>query len=224
MKMSRSNPTHIAYSFLGSPHEKSRLITHDALCSRCSNQLRKTQAVSLSDVASNKFTDWDRLLDTGKNALLCLSCAWAYTDLNNRLARLVITHDSVLPLSSAEGSSILFNTQQIQEISIVIPVSGKKHVLPYAEWGNLVHDHGFLPWSGALLNQVAATHYLRSVGVSENAIKDKEMVFLKEANPLRMLIAWETIAEVDPMLHGLMLTMARLLPSEELLNRFEENI
>lgn len=221
--MGNLSPVDVAYQSLGKKHPAMHALDTPTRCVRCSQE-GISQAVPLDKVASNKFTDWDKLASTSKNAHLCSSCAWAYAELSNRLTRLVITPEKVHFLESNEASAYLFNPEKWKGISVVIPVSGKKHVLPYARWGVLSHDNGELPLTGTLLNQVASMWYLRSVGTSENAIKTREMVLLSTADPLMLLAAWQTIEDLDDTLVPMVLTMARLIDERSLWSRFEENV
>lgn len=221
--MRTPNPASVAYHGFGKKHPGLVELDSPARCVRCLQE-DIIHAVPLDKVASNKFTDWDKLLSTSKSAHLCASCAWAYADLSNRLTRMVITPDHAYLLETLEASNYLFDPKNWNGISVVIPVSGKKHVLPYARWGVISHDSGELPLTDALLNMVSAVWYLRSMGTSENAIKSREMVLLSGADPIRLLTAWRTIEDLDETLIPMTLTMARLINEQSLQARFEEKV
>lgn len=216
-KMLPSEPVHIAYQAKGKRHNKAVPAPNDALCARCGHNLQRYDYyVPVASVASNKFTEWDRL-----NGLdLCAACAWAYSELDNRLSRVVITPEGNLcSLESSQGSEAVLAARS--DVCIVVPVSGKKHVLPYSSWGGICYDQGVISNSLGFASVVAATHYLRSVGVAEGAIVSKAYFLPSGSNLSAVLRAWETITSVDPGLLPLSLTMARLMDSR-LLHAFFE--
>lgn len=211
-------PSFYAWQESGSPVHKFAEDANQQSCGLCYRQMDKK--ISVTKFASEKFTDWDKM----QHLSLCLSCTWAYTELDNRLKRILITPSEILSLEDKSATTQVLHQSSSESFSIVVPVSGKKHVLPYAKWGTLTSDHGAVEWNQHMATIVSAIAFLRSLKVSEKNILQHLPYIPEQGNIVLALTAWELLANVDSIQYPLLLVLARTLNKEELLTFFRHKV
>ena len=82
------------------------------------------------------------------------------------------------------------------EIAVTLPLAGKKHLLPQAEWGTVSSDSGGLPWTEEAAALTILVASLREAGV-------KETEFIEPVPPYRIVAATltDTNATLSLMTH-----------------------
>lgn len=106
-------------------------------------------------------------------------------------------------------------------VSIVVPVTGKKHVLPYAKWGTLSYDDGTLQWNEELAKTVSSINYLKKAGLSETSLKSQHHYYPPTAEPALFFYAWGFFERMNPSLLDLMLVLSRVLDDKVMTESFE---
>lgn len=107
------------------------------MCCRCG---RRDQVLPTRAVVSAKFTGFDQFHD-GEG--LCACCAWSFS----AAARPMVL--SITPMAATMlDTPSLFQCLQhpAGQAALVVPIGGRKHVLPYAQWGTIRVDDINLSW------------------------------------------------------------------------------
>lgn len=184
---SKSSLSAVAYQSAGRPPlNKPVSFDIERLCGSC----RTVQTVAPAKrILTSQFGSWgDIVTDPSGGRWLCLPCAWAYRDITMRRKSSVIdadgmTHPSVRELREGVlAGPIPVNT------AVVVPISGKKVLLPRARRGALTFDGGVGPWThrDRTLLDVAVSLRARDIG-------EKEL--LSPSPPIRVLL------NTDPATH-----------------------
>ena len=161
------------------------------LCCRCG----QTVPVQLiGSVVSAKFTGFD-LLGAGDG--LCQGCAWAFSTPARRLVLSITATAATLLDTPSLFDSLL---RPSGSSAIVVPLSGRKHVLPYAQWGTVRVDDINLTWQPSDVHRLRIVADLRLLGAPATSLP-------AAAPPARWLTsrhpsAWEAIdrqwRQLDP--------------------------
>ena len=135
----------------------------ETVCCRCG---QRRPVTPLSRVVSAKFTGFDRLtIGDG----LCVPCAWSFSSPVRRLT-LAITETAAVVLDSAALYDCLLHPAQ--RAAVVVPISGRKHVLPYAQWGTIRVDDINLQWRPTDVHRLQITADLRRRGAPAPALAE----------------------------------------------------
>lgn len=156
------DPVAVAYRHL-QPTAPGALPCSTSCCCRCGAHLEVTP---LHRIVSAKFTGFDAL---GPGDGLCQSCAWSFSTPARRLC-LLITATTATVLDSPSLYDQLLHP--LASAAIVVPISGRKHVLPYAQWGTIRVDDINLTWRTRDTHRLHITAELRSRGVPATTLND----------------------------------------------------
>ena len=140
------------------------------LCRR--RQESVPRAALVPDVVSDLYSDWDRWDATGG---ACEWCIWAHRHRPLR-SRAHLVHPDAMTAVALVPSQIaaLLTGEWPPAGLLVIPISRKKHVAPFAAPGMVCVDDANLPWTfrdAALVPVVAG---LRSLGAGEGWLSEHE--------------------------------------------------
>lgn len=156
-----------AWQAAGRPRIMAATVAGVRECARCD---RPDRLVSTGKVVSSSFcgfSTWSSPNGPG----LCACCTWLFRDAGARTQiQHVLTDPSRLrPLTRTQLRHVLSRPIGALE-SLVVPQSGRKHLLPEATWGLVTLDDAQIPWSqaDADLLQIVAT--LRRRGAGEQAL------------------------------------------------------
>lgn len=133
------------------------------VCRRCGTHSTVTRITS---VVSAKFTGFDSL---GSGDGFCQACAWAYSAGTRRLT-LAITATTATVLDSPTLFDHLLRLTQAT--ALVVPLSGRKHVLPHAQWGTVRVDDINLVWRTSDIERLRVVGDLRGRGVPTSSLED----------------------------------------------------
>lgn len=134
-----------------------------SLCSHCGNHV--TALRPLAEVVSNKFTGWDHYGTTPQHVLVCCRCEWAFAGDRVRTHAWVITAPGRRPGAAlaahrdAAGFIASLTSPLPDDACMVLPTLGRRHAMPYAQWGCVSLDGRPLPWGHAAAQ--AARHVRR---------------------------------------------------------------
>lgn len=146
-------------------------------CGRC--QLIKPLE-AYKNIISNNFTGWGNINPSSYG--LCDSCAWGYRDPRLRTNAIIVHVEGSAFLATPDQLKILLSMSLSPDVCISIPYSGKKHLLPSAEWGMVVSDDGCLAWRSTEAHLINIISRLRPFGVYESE-------FMEPAPPYRAVAA-----------------------------------
>lgn len=164
-------------------------ITHTGTCARCRVI---TDLTPLRATLSENFTGWGSVDPAGEG--LCESCAWGFREAVLRTRPVVVHRDwGALWASRLEVTQCL-SFALTDEVAVSLPVDGRKHLLPHAEWACVVSDDGPLVWGQAQASLVTLVAELRQAGIRENE-------FVEPVPPFRVvsLVMSDTAATLDLM-------------------------
>lgn len=134
-----NHPTQVAFAAFGSPLLDAADMV--GICCLCGDtaELRQARAV-----VSARFTDYDLW---GRGGGLCPTCTWAYRH-GSRQQPTLITITTAAMTTTSEIASLL-QTGALTQAAVALPISGRKHVLPYAAWRTVRIDGLNLVWTDA---------------------------------------------------------------------------
>lgn len=183
-----ADPVVVAYRCLATAGtDTSGEPTREGMCGRC----RLVGPVhAYRDVVSENFTGWDPLDPTADG--LCPPCAWAFTDPRLRTTALLIHANGSALFASREQVTAALRFSFGPDVTVTVPQAGKKHLLPYAEWGTVTSDDGPLTWRTTEAGLVDALLDLRALGV-------RDADFTDLVPPYRVVA--ELAADPDALMH-----------------------
>lgn len=149
------DPVAVAYRQHGTTTPDKSLT--DGLCCRCGMSRR---LVPTRSVVSAKFTGFDEF-QTGQG--LCISCAWAFSTAARRLTLNITPKGSTLLDTPSLYDRLL---RPSHSAALVVPLSGRKHVLPYARWGTVRVDDINIVWRASDVGRLKLVAELRERGAS----------------------------------------------------------
>ena len=147
------DPVEVAYRH-HAPTEPAAVSTV-GVCCRCGQTV---PVRSIGSVVSAKFTGFD-LLGAGDG--LCQGCAWAFSTPARRLVLSITATAATLLDTPSLFDSLL---RPSGSSAIVVPLSGRKHVLPYAQWGTVRVDDINLTWQPSDVHRLRIVADLRLLG------------------------------------------------------------
>lgn len=153
------DPVEVAYRH-HAPTEPAAVSTF-GVCCRCGQTV---PVQSMSSVVSAKFTGFD-LLGAGDG--LCQGCAWAFSTPARRLVLSITATTATLLDTPSLFDSLL---RPSGSSAIVVPLSGRKHVLPYAQWGTVRVDDINLTWQPSDVQRLRIVAELRLMGAPATSL------------------------------------------------------
>lgn len=138
-------------------------------CARCGSPSGR---ISVADVVSRVFTGTDSWIHPAGRSL-CGVCAWAYSAPRVREAIRCVSRApaAVRELTLAQAYAQLSGGGLEASLALVIPIRpGRRHLLPQAQWGRIVTDHGCFTWSSTDADRLLAVHRLHGAGIPAAAL------------------------------------------------------
>lgn len=135
---------------------------------RCARCLITAALTPVGLVVSNKFTgiaDWADPRGLG----LCPACTWGYrtTALRRQMLLVDRIRTELTQLEPAQLYVLLRAPEPLgAHLAVSLPLVGRKHVLPAAQWGRICVDGTTIPWSAQDAGRLARVAALRSAGVA----------------------------------------------------------
>lgn len=148
----------VAWMAAGSPVVITPTATGE--CGRCRAW---DDLVPAGKVVTRRYTGVDSW--TGTSRSLCPACVWSYRERDLiRRGRLVDRRDTSMRELSGEALREVLAVPVGPDVAVVVPATGRKHVLQLARWGRVGLDEASLTWGpldGALLEVLER---MRSLG------------------------------------------------------------
>ena len=161
------SPVLVAYGRIGGDWRP----TGDPVEGACGACGRRAEVWEALGVVSRRFSSWD-LIRTDAAAgrrLVCAPCAWALVspgDLRRRRLHLT-AGGGVGQWEWSQAADRLRAGPLRTSECLVVPVGGRKSVLPFAAWGCVVSDAGELRWGPAQARAARAGGFIRQMGAGE---------------------------------------------------------
>ncbi|MCZ4581522.1 hypothetical protein O4158_21020 [Gordonia amicalis] len=151
-------------------------------------------------MVSRKFTDAESWVYGGD--WLCAACGWTYA--TAELRRTVYLVDQYCParivVERAELGERLAAGPLPDDRIAVVPVRGRRHILPTARWGHVCTDDTMIRWDDAAVALLTDLRWLRTlpgvraVMLAEPVPPTSVVRALPAAQWLRLLAAWDALA------------------------------
>lgn len=135
-------------------------------CARCGTV---GDSIPISSIVSPNFTDWE-LFQSGRS-VLCLECAWAFKMPQFRTSSILLDKaaNTACLLSPVQVKEKLLRPLGLEE-ALTVPISGRKHLLVKAKWGEVATDDGGVVWSEGAAVMLSEVTKLREGGVTTKAL------------------------------------------------------
>lgn len=141
--------TEAAYQSEGKPPLTKKAIFQDG--KRCGNCLQNKSAARAAEVLTASFGSWEDIrISSDGNRWLCHACAWAYRAVDYRHSITLVENGPVPKATSPTWASWVkaLRGPIPGHQCLIVPVGGKRVVLPRAQWGQVATDSGCFRWSG----------------------------------------------------------------------------
>lgn len=169
---------------------------------RCARCLTTAALTPVAAVVSNKFTgitDWSDPRGSG----LCPACTWAYRTTTLRRQMLLVdrTHSQLTELEPAQLYALLSTPEPLgAHLAASLPLAGRKHVLPAAQWGRICVDGTTIPWSAQDAGRLVRVAALRSAGVAAARLAEDAPPWsaVRSAAPTDRLLIMEHWQALEP--------------------------
>ncbi|WP_262338972.1 hypothetical protein [Gordonia sp. CNJ-863] len=130
-------------------------------CAACGTD--ELAMLAATQVVSRKFTDLESWVYGGD--WLCAACAWTYA--TAELRRTVYVVDQQPPARTvferpALGRLLAAGPLPADRM-VVVPVRGRRHILPTARWGHVCTDDTQVRWDDAAVDLLLALRWLRTL-------------------------------------------------------------
>lgn len=144
--------------------------THGAgLCARCG---KEGASVPVRRVVSRNFTGWDGW-DSPTGSGLCAACAWAYRTPELRLQTLEVRRGPAkLRRLDPSGLALVLSEPIAATLAVTLPLRGRKHLLPAAQWGRICVDDVCIPWGSGDVERLAIMQGLRRLGFGPRMLSE----------------------------------------------------
>jgi len=164
--LSSSDPVRVAWRYLAVPEFSSDSgldESNSGVCARCEVI---TVLMPIQEVVSSNFTGWEGLAPEAQG--LCESCSWSFRESRLRINAVLVHSELGAVWASRDQVTACLQVPLTEEVALSVPILGKKHLLPYSEWGTVVGDDGALPWREPEAKLTCVVVALRSFGVRES--------------------------------------------------------
>ncbi len=156
--------------------------------------------VAALSVVSRKFTDAESWVYGGD--WLCAACGWAYSTAELRRSVYVVEQHrpARTVVERAELGELLAAGPLPVDRMAVVPVRGRRHILPTARWGHVCTDDTAIRWDDAAVALLTALRWLRTLpGVRAAMLTDPAPpMTLIRALPAdqwpQLLTAWDALS------------------------------
>lgn len=172
-------------------------------CSHCG---LLTEVVPVKRVASKFFTNWDSY-SNNDIPLWCNVCVWSFTEATNRSEALLITDKSVISCYQVQSLQELMNDPFDEYKAFSVALKKAKHVLPYAQWGNVTIEDVSFAWTSRETKWLNSFHYLVNAGFSLNDIKKYDspsplvIAKMERGNVADVYSQWSEITKLKKLPH-----------------------
>jgi hypothetical protein len=131
-------------------------------CARCGGD---TVVADVRSVVSRNFTGWNGWLTPSANGL-CAACAWGYQTAELRRRPFLVTREpaGLRFLQTHDLGGLLKAGALHPGSAVIVPLRGRKHLLPSAAWGSICVDDASLPWTVSDSTLLPVLQELRDVG------------------------------------------------------------
>lgn len=185
---------------------------------RCGNCLSERPCAQAARVLSVNFGSWDDIvINADGSRWLCLPCSYAYrsADYRRQITLVCRTTMSAHRPTHVEVQALLAHAIPV-DIALVVPVGGKRVVLPRARWGQIACDSHVHTWTRRNSHLLQVGAQLLALGVPKGLLGKSSPPFdLLRDSPdgERLLALWREFAPArnDKILQPLYL---RLLGTE----------
>lgn len=145
----------------------------------CGNCLSRKDVGKAHKILTSQFGSWDDVTqDPEGGRWLCLACASTYRAQDLRRRTSVIHQDGTLERPDLGGLRDVLSRPIPADVSVIIPLSGKKIIAPRAKWGQVVTDTCGLTWSARHKRLMGYGVALREMGFSEAALREESPPFV----------------------------------------------
>lgn len=138
-------------------------------CARCASPRAAT--IPVGEVVSSTFTGFDAWRDP-RGARLCAACAWAYRTPQLRTHPHQVTSAPACTQLSATQVCLRLTAGPLPaDTALSVPLHpGRKHLVPYLQWGTVRVDDANLVWTAADARRLEAMCELRRRGFGARAL------------------------------------------------------
>lgn len=156
------DPVHIA--FRHHHHDASTDVGGElGVCCRCGTH---DAVVPLNVVVSAKFTGFDAL---HRGDGLCGPCRWAFAKQHFTTVWKITRHSAVALQPTQLHEELL---RPMRADALVVPLGGRKHLLPHAQWGTVHTDDLNLHWRAPDAQRLSHLTWLRRHRCPTSSIPD----------------------------------------------------
>lgn len=169
--------TEAVYQYAGEPPlDKPVSFTLGCRCGACRQHLPTAPA---SRILTSQFGSWEGIAvdPTDGTRRLCAPCAHAYRGVGYRHHPAIVT-PSTLTVPSQDQLSRVLAAPIASDTAVIVPLSGKKLLLPQGRWGYLTTDTGTLAWTSRHRSQLDAALQLRALGAPESSLREPSPPFV----------------------------------------------
>lgn len=135
-------------------------------CARCA---RRAPLVPASKAVSRRFTGASEWVD-GRGNGLCAGCAWSYREPALRRLPHHITPTAIQAVPAGYLLKLLQQPLPLDQ-ALTVPLGGRKHLLPAAQWGRVTLDDAQIPWSSSDAARLGTVLRLRTAGATEHDLR-----------------------------------------------------
>ena len=140
------------------------------LCGSCR---RITDTAPAGKVLTSQFGSWDDVVqDPEGGRWLCLPCASVYRDPTYRRRTHVVKMDGTVKHLETTTLREYLRAPIPPDVSLIVPLSGKRIIAPRAKWGSLTTDTGTVHWMAAHKRAMEAGIALREWGFPESSLRE----------------------------------------------------
>lgn len=158
-----------AYQLAGSPGiTKPVIFDAEHFCGNC-HETKSTAPAK--KILTSQFGSWEDIaMDPRGGRWLCLPCAWAYRDLKLRRISTLIEDGAMTHPTPTELRTGVLTGPIPSTTAVVVPVSGKRIVLPKGTWGALTFDGGVMQWRPRDRRLLGVMSMFRAMDVGEKEL------------------------------------------------------
>jgi len=163
---------------------------------RCSLCLRSEDIdlYPVKSIVSDNSTIWDDLnQQSDSDANICCPCAWAFRIPNGRKAAYFVHDDEANEMTFIDATMLILHPFDFYT-ALSVPITARKHTLPYLSWGNVSTDaHPQLPWRHREAELAKAVQRLRKAGARWVSISQAQPAPINGAIAAEHFVDWETV-------------------------------
>lgn len=195
MSAPQESPVVVAWESLA-PSEEHRNSPLTSVAGRCAICQRIDVPVEpIVNVVSANYTAFDAI-DLSADGF-CQACTWAHKDRSARRAPVIVSGKQA-GWSRASEIKELLSSALPMTIACSLPIGGRRHVLPFMEWGKITTDRGAFTWDSDAASLMPVVFDLKKTGAKEEEISTLpappyRVIKLKEVNTSKVLELWERI-------------------------------